>query len=339
MASGEERTVRQHNRQIVIVGTAACLLAIAGGEANAQRSRILEFGPDAIDLKPRGRALTDRSRAAPLEPDAGTWRPWVLSSGSELRLPPPPDEAATARERRELRKLAVGDDAVALERVRYWDERAPAHRWNEMLTTLALRDDLAAAVGIRAFAMLNVAIDDALIAAWDSKYAYERPRPIDLDGSLVPEVAVPSSPSYPCEHAVTAGAAAAILAHLFPADADRLDAAAHEAAWSRVVAEAVYPSDVRAGLALGRAVAARVIAHAQLDPLMAVGLETRETPTAIDGNRAAVGSDARGPVYSQLSAEIGRRVSEAKLDANAPRAARAYALAYVALRATVSPSG
>jgi len=77
---------------------------------------------------------------------------------------------------------------------------------------------------------------------------------------------VPVAPgrSYPCEWAVVAGAAAAILAHLFPADAPALAAAAHEAASSRVAASAVYPSDAEAGLALGRAVAARVIDYARL---------------------------------------------------------------------------
>ena len=46
-----------------------------------------------------------------------------------------------------------------------------------------------------------------IVAAWDSKYAYNRQRPSELDSSLSTAVANPMSPSYPCEHAVTAGAA------------------------------------------------------------------------------------------------------------------------------------
>ena len=104
-----------------------------------------------------------------------------------------------------------------------------------------------------------------LIAAWDSKLVHRRPRPEELDGQLDPEVVVPSVPSYPSEHAVVAAAAAGILASLFPAHADRLAATAEEAAWSRVAAGAVFPSDARAGLNLGRAVALRVIEVARIE--------------------------------------------------------------------------
>ena len=65
----------------------------------------------------------------------------------------------------------------------------------------------------------------------------------------------PRSPSYPCEYSVAAGAGSAVLAHLFPAEAKRFAEAAEEAAQSRVIAGVVYPSDTRAGLELGRAVA------------------------------------------------------------------------------------
>jgi hypothetical protein len=73
------------------------------------------------------------------------------------------------------------------------------------------------------------------------------------------------SPSYPCEHAVAAGAASAVLGYLFPSEAAALDAMAQEAAQSRVIAGVQYPSDARAGLELGRAVAARVIEYGRSD--------------------------------------------------------------------------
>ena len=205
--------------------------------------------------------------------------------------------------------------------------------------------------------MLNIAINDALIAAWDSKYAYRRPRPSELDARLVPEVTVPRSPSYPCEHAVAAGAAAGILTHLFPAHAESFAAAAHEAAWSRVVAGAVYPSDSKAGLALGRAVAARVIESVkknraialEIDPmprpwwttvhptgaLDVIHVET--TPLRIDapsypwhGSRPALTDGTPVSLHHRLNEETRRRLADAGLEGNAPRAARAYALAHVA---------
>jgi len=248
--------MRRRQRHLVIVVAAVLLGGLGFTEASAQRTRLLEFGPDAIEIRPARRAV---QVTVPAVKPEETERPWVLASPSALRLPPPPGENESARERLELRKLAAGENADALERVRFWDVRSPAQRWSEMLTGLIARSELGADGERHAAAMLETAIHDARIAAWDGKRAYRRLPPSELDARLVPEVAISDAPSYPCEHAVVAGAAATILGHLFPAEADRLGAAAHEAAWSRVVASAVYPSDAKAGLALGRAVARLVI--------------------------------------------------------------------------------
>jgi hypothetical protein len=358
MQGTEDQPMRQRESCLVIVvGTVVWLITGTGWEADAQRSKLLEFGPDTIELALPKRPAQAITLARLVEPAAGSWRPWVLASGRELRLPPPPDERSTRREQHELRKLAAGDDAEALGRVRHWDLGSPAHRWNEMLADLIVRDDIAGPAGIRAFALLNIAIDDALIAAWDSKYAYKRPRPSELDARLVPEVAVPRSPSYPCEHAVAAGAAAGILAHLFPRDAERLAALAHEAARSRVMAGAVYPSDSRAGLTLGQAVAARVIEHAMTDRVVLLGMGRScadpARPVAVGhaggveralwsggsaGDRHVKG-DAEVSFHHPLNEEISRRLAGAALDGNAPRAARVYALTYVAAHAALFASG
>src|SRR5262249_25532595 len=190
----------------------------------------------------------------------------------------------------------------------------------------------------------------------------------------------PHSPSYPCEHAVAAGAGSAVLAHLFPAEAQRFTAAAEEASRSRVLAGVVYPSDARAGLELGRAVAARVIAYLKLDETkwagtvpVGPGLWQGKDPIGIEELRwkpfvlasasqfrpgpppapdsperaaevATVKNFKRTPLTNGKAAywqfggygtpallyrfidEIGRQLAETGLDANAPRAARAYAL-------------
>jgi membrane-associated phospholipid phosphatase len=67
-----------------------------------------------------------------------------------------------------------------------------------------------------------------------------------------------SWPTYPSEHAAAAGAASAILAYTFPLeDSASFTRRGREAAESRIVAGAAYPSDVEAGWSLGRAVAQR----------------------------------------------------------------------------------
>jgi membrane-associated phospholipid phosphatase len=205
------------------------------------------------------------STAGAVDPDAGTWRTWVLGSGGDLRLPPPPDAQATAAELQQVRALAAQRDAAWLEKIRRWDFWSPAHPWNDVLTDISAANPIPGGAGIRAFAMMNVALHDALVAAWDSKYTHKRRRPAEIDGGPAAGIAVPRNPSYPCEHSVAAGAAAAVIAHIYPKQADQVSVLAEEAARSRILAGAAFPSDTKAGLDLGRMVAARVIAHMKIE--------------------------------------------------------------------------
>src|SRR5215813_13019925 len=119
----------------------------------AKRSAVLVF----VSCLLAGLVLTASASmaAGPIEPGAGGWRTWILASGKELRLAPPPDAQATATEIKELRTLAGQRDAAALERIRYWDFWSPAYRWNEMLTDTRVAQNLGGPDGIRAFAMLS----------------------------------------------------------------------------------------------------------------------------------------------------------------------------------------
>lgn len=198
-----------------------------------------------------------------IEPGAGKWQTWVLKSGSELRPDAPPDQAATRKELAELQSLVAQRDAKALDQIAYWDAGSPNYRWLEI--AFAAEGDLNPPRTLRLNALLNVAIYDAMVAAWDAKYTYNRPRPGDVDPKLTTVIATPHSPAYPSEQAVAAGAASAILAYILPDQAEVFAAKAAEAGRSRLLAGVNYPSDVQAGLALGRAVAAKVIARAKSD--------------------------------------------------------------------------
>jgi membrane-associated phospholipid phosphatase len=186
----------------------------------------------------------------------------VLSSGHQLPLARPPGTATA--EIAQLRALAAQRDAAALHLIRYWDAGAPGYRWNEIAIAHALKEGMALRA-YRMLALLNVAIYDATIAAWHAKYTYHRPRPSAISPMLTTALPTPLSPSYPCEHAVAAGAASAVLAYLFPKAAQVFVAKAHEAGRSRLLAGVQYPSDVAAGLELGRRVAQMVIARARTD--------------------------------------------------------------------------
>ena len=193
------------------------------------------------------------------EPLAGTWKTWVLTSGSQFRLPPPPADLF-ATEVTELKMLESQRNAATMDLINYWDAGSPGFRWIEMLYPLGT-----GAGNSRPFALLSVAIYDAIIAAWDSKYSHNRLRPSQADPSLSPAIPNPQSPSYPSEHAVVAGAASEVLAYLFPAQAQFYRDKAEEAALSRLQAGVQYRSDITAGLQLGRSVAAKVIEWARSD--------------------------------------------------------------------------
>lgn len=202
-----------------------------------------------------------------VEPRAGSWKTHVLAGGSELRLAAPPGAVATLAELAELRVLAARRDAATLDQINYWDAGWPGYRWIDIGMSSGLKriGTLGGFGQYRLVTLLSVAMYDATVAAWDSKYAHNRRRPSELDPSFVPAIATPRSPSYPSEHAVMAGAAAAILAYLMPQDAQLFADKAEEAARSRVIAGVHYPSDAKAGLELGRAVAAKVIERAKAD--------------------------------------------------------------------------
>jgi membrane-associated phospholipid phosphatase len=219
-----------------------------------------------------------------IEPNAGKWKTWVISSGKDYRVPPPPGPAETGAELRLLRDLITHSDSriatggingAALTgildspqiepQIAYWDAGAPAYRWMDMISAPLFAGVPTTPYPHRVYAYVALAMYDATIAAWESKYFYNRPRPSELDHTLPTALTVPNSPSYPSEHAAAAQAAAAVLAYFLPAEAQSFQTLAEQAGWSRVLAGLQYPSDYNAGLTLGRMVAAQVIEKAKAD--------------------------------------------------------------------------
>jgi membrane-associated phospholipid phosphatase len=91
-----------------------------------------------------------------------------------------------------------------------------------------------------------------------------------MDLSLKPVIRAPLTYSYPCEHSVTAAAAAYVLAYFFPEKADSILQMAHAASQSRVDAGVQFPSDIEAGWKIGEGVARQIIEKAKNDGSAAV---------------------------------------------------------------------
>ncbi len=202
---------------------------------------------------------------AQVEPGAGKWKTWVIPSGSAMRLPAPPDIEITSTELQWVKECVSQRDQATLATIHFWDAGSPGYRWMQLAQQSVVNAGLPTPLQTRALALVAAAISDSTIAAWDSKYAYNRHHPSDLDPAVAPVVAVPQSPSYPSEHAVTAGAAAAVLEYLFPDQATKFADMANEAAASRVMAGVAFPSDAFSGLDLGQSIGQAVIAFARSD--------------------------------------------------------------------------
>src|ERR1700694_151608 len=190
------------------------------------------------------------------EPAAGSWRTWFIAFGAAYRLPPPPPG------KEEIAQVLSGQrdlEGAGIQQIIYWNAGAPGYRWQDMMSKLWMTDT--SYNGPLANVLLGIAIYDATIAAWDTKYAYLRPRPFVADGRVKTYMLKPESPSYPCEYAVAAGAASTIIAHFFPAMADSVNRMAQQVMASRVAAGAAFPSDTRAGFELGRKIAEKEIEH------------------------------------------------------------------------------
>jgi membrane-associated phospholipid phosphatase len=194
----------------------------------------------------------------------------VISSGEDFRVPPPPSHTRTRAELRRLEDLTRHQDDATRGKIEFWDAGAPAYRWIDLISTRLLAGTPTSAYPHRVYTYVALAMYDATIATWESKYHYRRPRPSEVDDDIRTALPVPESPSYPSEHAAAAQAAATVLAHFLPAEAASFQAMAEEAGWSRVLAGLQYPSDYQAGLALGRKVAEEVIQKADADGSSAV---------------------------------------------------------------------
>jgi membrane-associated phospholipid phosphatase len=345
---------------------------------------VICFAQPATSVGRNGLNRCRFSSENPVEPKAGTWKTWVLESPRQITINAPP---FAPEEIAELRMLELARNAAVIDEISYWDAGGPSYRWNlialDEVTKAGLNNNRIA----RTMALLNVAIYDALVAAWEAKYLHQRPRPSDCTPALTTVIVNPESPSYPSGYAVAAGAASTVLAYIFPASAQNFTQMAERAAQSRLNAGVNYRSDVVAGLELGRAVGALVVDYARRDGSDAVFTGQIPTGTCIwRGTNPieplggtwktyvlASGSELRPPAppacdSAKFAAELAEvrdfprptptnaatfpttraayfwqgavthiwndiltpKIFESNLDANPPRAARAYALFHIA---------
>jgi len=230
-----------------------------------------------------------------------TMTPWVLQRPSQFRLPPPLalTSAEYAADYNEIKVMGAfagsGRSADQSELALFWAGNTPLF-WNRIASQIAAERSLSFLENAHLFAQLNVAMADAGIACFDSKYRFVFWRPItairsgDIDGnpSTDPDLAwtpwldffasgTPAHPEYPSAHSTFSGSAAFVLAAEF-GDATpfsvtseirpgtrsfpSFSASVEEIADARVFGGIHFRTSCVRGNLLGQAVADYVLSHA-----------------------------------------------------------------------------
>jgi len=185
---------------------------------------------------------TPPAMAGFLQPQWGAVKPFTMKSNSQFRPPGPPalDSAKYAAALNEVKALGAATGSVRTadqsQIAQFWADGAgtetPPGHWNH------IAQDVGASLGntmeenARLFALLNLAMADAAICAWDAKYMYHNWRPVtairmaDLDGNpdTAPDttwssfIATPPFPDYVSGHSTFSGSAATVLAVFYGTD-------------------------------------------------------------------------------------------------------------------------
>ena len=225
--------------------------------------------------------------------NAGTWKPILLTAANEFPVAAPiattsPDYIIQLNEIKSFQNNITPEKQKLVE---YWGAGAVL-RWNEIMRELVALHNLPPyqnadgsypipsannplayptfpfanpPYAARAYAYLSATQYDACIGAYFYKQQYNRAAPFTVDATIQTLLPKSTLPSYPSEDATVMGASVEILKLLFPGDQDYINQRAEEHKRARLIAGANVRSDLDAGEALGKAIAAKFIARARGD--------------------------------------------------------------------------
>ena len=238
-------------------------------------------------------SATPPAFAPPLLPWWGENRPFVLKSGKECPAPPPPaysEETNSAFYKDAQEVYRVSNQATQEQRqfALYWADDpgktpTPAGHWAYIANDLLKIGKASLAAAAETQARLNMAMADAFVAGWATKYAVSLLRPVTyvqvvIDSNWVPTLmATPPFPEYPSGHSVQSSAAATVLGKVFGTETSFTDnthndrgwgprtfksfkAAADEAAISRMYAGIHFGFGIEGGKVQGQCVGAKILA-------------------------------------------------------------------------------
>ena len=234
-----------------------------------------------------------------MEPTAGQWRMILLTSPTQIAVPAPaavPSPAYIA-ELDAIKSSQANLTSAQRNAIAYWSGGG-VMRWNQIVRELVARYNLPPAprdeggypvpdaenpfgdpafpfanpvYAARAYSYVSAAQYDALKSAWYWKFQYNRLSPARNDNSVRALIPLTDLPSYPSEDAVISGVTVEMLKVLFPAAVEQITLKAAEQRNAALWSGKATASDIAAGLALGKSVAAVFLARAAGDGMRTAG--------------------------------------------------------------------
>jgi hypothetical protein len=221
--------------------------------------------------------ITWKSQDAPVRPPMlpafGRVKPWLLTASdlTSIRppLPPVPTSAEFNAQLAEVKKEADPNDREKMRIVHFWADGAgtatPPGHWNALAFEELYAAQWSEVRAARTFALLNMALADAAIQCWETKYHYFYPRPSQMDPSIKTLTGLPNFPAYTSGHSTFSAAGAELLGHLFPSKASSYDSMAEEASISRLYGGIHYRMDCEEGIIAGTKVGEFAVQRARTD--------------------------------------------------------------------------
>lgn len=199
--------------------------------------------------------------------DAGSRKPWHLTSGSQFRVAPPPSITSSTyvgllqEVQQSLKNITEKQRSAVV----FWaggpGTKTPPGIWLNIADQYMKDQDAPLETILKVHADTTTAMADAVIAVFDSKYTYQQKRPNMVDTTIVTVMPTPNHPSYPAGHATISAAAYTVLAHYFPSHTSEWKRQADEASNSRLWGGIHFSNDNTTGFALGQKVGNQTLKH------------------------------------------------------------------------------
>jgi membrane-associated phospholipid phosphatase len=245
------------------VGEKAVARAQADGSDAEWDPSTMPTGPGFWQPTPPGFVET------PLNPLAGSWQTWVMTSGDQVRPAPPPEYGSPAweAELKMVQEIAANRSFEQERAALWWGATSPSAVLNPWVRDLIGKAGVGSPQAAQILADMHAATADAAIAVWDAKFTWWTSRPITDDPELQVLLPAPPYPSYPSGYSGLMGAGTTVIGHYFPDIADEMADRAWEAAASRGWAGLHYVIDDDVALTMGRQIGRLVCALPGANPV------------------------------------------------------------------------